>query len=85
MGRGQRTIASLLAVLVVLVGLDIYAHRAKAQPQVQTLPRAMGVAAVGTYGQHVLYRLWTDGTVERNVFIIQSNCQGFCGWEVVPE
>ncbi len=85
MSRGQRTIASLLAVVVVLVGLDIYAHRAKADPPVHTLARAMGVAAVGSFGQHVLYRVWTDGTVERNVFIIQSNCQGFCGWEVVPE
>ena len=73
MSRGQRTIASMLAVVVVLVGLDIYAHRAKAQPQVQTLPRAMGVAAVGAFGQHVLYRVWTDGTVERNEYYLQSN------------
>ncbi len=85
MSRGQRTIASMLAVVVVLVGLDIYAHRAKAQPQVQTLPRAMGVAAVGSFGQHVLYRVWTDGTVERNEYYLQSNCQGYCGWEVVPK
>ncbi len=85
MSRGQRTIASLLAVVVVLVGLDIYAHGAKAQPHVQTLPRAMGVAAVGSFGQHVLYRVWTDGTVERNEYYLQSKCQGFCGWEVVQE
>ena len=85
MSRGQQTIASLLALVVVLVGLDIYAHRAKAQPQIEILPRAVGVAAVGGFGQHVLYRVWTDGTVERNEYYLQSNCQGFCGWEDVPE
>ncbi|MCH8824867.1 MAG: hypothetical protein IH984_15330 [Planctomycetes bacterium] len=85
MSRGQKTIAILLTAVAVLVGLDIFAHRAKAQTHIQAIPRAMSVATAGTFGQHTLYRMWSDGTIEKNEYIAGGNCGGFCGWEDVPK
>ena len=93
MTKGHRTIVALLAVVAVLLGLNlIVGGSTPAAAQAQGMgppPQAVAMLVrqedfVGT----VLYRLWSDGMVERNQAIpVGKGCvtQEWCGWQVVPE
>ena len=89
----QRTIVALFAVVAVLLGLNlIVGGSTPAAAQAQGMgppPQAVAMHLrqeefVGT----VLYRLWSDGMVERNQAIpLGKGCltQEWCGWQVVSE
>jgi hypothetical protein len=85
----QNTITALLAVIAVLLAANLAAsvtRPASAQnvPGQSMLPavRAVGITQASST---VIYRLWSDGTVERNVqtFGLCGDLE-WCGWETVP-
>ena len=95
MTNGQRTVAGMLAVVAVLLGLNLIVNgspRAVAQePEIRIFPKPphLEPTAVAIYSDPgYLYRLWSDGTVELNIVnAIASGCfrHGWCGWQTVPE
>ncbi len=90
----HRTIHALLAVVALLLALNLAAAlpwpTAQAQePQVWP-PPPLEVVQISGVGYHtgsrsidVLYRLWSDGTIESNAQ--HSSCPNWCGWRVVPD
>ncbi len=94
MTKEQRTIIAMLAVVAALLGLNlIVGGSTPAGAQAQGMgqpPRAVTLLErPGEQGGTVLYRLWSDGTVERNdaPFVCCGACLllEWCGWQVVPE
>ncbi len=93
MNTGQRTVASMLAVVAVLLGLNLIVGglrpAAAQEPEIGIFPeppvRVIQLTSAG--GDGVFYRLWNDGAIERNYWAPNSNCApaGFCGWEFVPD
>ncbi len=77
MTNGQRTTATLLAVVALLLGLDVYVHRATAQPQVQ--PHVRLVEAFDGSGGFFA-RLWSDGLIEE----FDPTVTGVFDWVEVP-
>lgn len=74
MPKGHRTVASLLAVIAVLLGLNLTAKEAPAaeagpaQPAGPTEPHIVSITATTANGiggpENNLYRLWSDGAVD---------------------
>ena len=94
MTKGHRTIVALLAVVAVLLGLNlIVGGSTPAAAQGQGMgppPQAVAMhLRLEEFTGTVLYRLWSDGTVERNEQVLPDCC--YChphqstGWQVVPE
>ena len=83
--KRPNTTTVLLAVVAVLLGLNLWHSTAKAQPQVP--PRVIQIeASGGSVTQHYVYRLWSDGLVERQYWCGSASCcdDGWCGWLTVP-
>ncbi len=92
MNTGQRTVASMLAVAAVMLGLNLIVGNLRPvvaqEPEIGLFPEPMvRVIQLTSTGGEVFYRLWSDGAIERNYWAPNSNCApaGFCGWEFVPD
>ncbi len=95
MRNGERCVASLLAVVVVLLVINLVViapgRQAQAQPPPNTgldRPVALWVSDFGP----VVFRMHADGTVESNRGIGPGGpdpdpCEPFewCGWQAIPE
>ena len=89
----QRTFSVLLAVAVVLLGLDLALRLSPQEAAGQELEwRAeleppVRVIQLASAGGGVFYRLWSDGTIERMYWARNPACApaGYCGWEFVPD
>jgi len=91
----HRTIVALLAAVAVLLGLNLIvggSTPAAAQAQGMGRPPQVLTIHVRTTGEGgtAIYRLWSDGTVERNehpFLCCMEVCPlvEWCGWQVVPE
>ena len=96
----QRTFSVLLAVAIVLLGLDLALRLSPRQavaqeppwegepPPVQAVSIVVDTAPFNAKQQ--IYRLWSDGTVEWNRVDIGKLCliaseTTWCGWVTVPE
>lgn len=87
-------IAVLLAAhLAVLSGNEVHAqvpdHPGPPTTEPQE-PRVVGITVTmdpGINDVRYLYRLWSDGVVEQNIFVngSYSGCNCWSGWQVVPE
>jgi hypothetical protein len=83
----SRTVASLLAVIVVLLGLDLIARGSSAvygAPTGPAPPTVVGLAATtqGSPGPaNLVYRLWSDGAVDVSAVAGVQPCAPFltCG------
>lgn len=92
MTNGQRTVTTLLAVIAVLLGANLIvrgpSHAAAQEPELRVegdrrMPRVIQIEPVGT----LIYRLWSDGVIERAVRNIPAPCsvELSCGWTVVAD
>ena len=83
MTKGQKTIATSLAVIAALLALNLAANlpgqRAQAQPGLHMPMGAVGVAASPSF----VYRVWRNGEVEFNRSF--DNGETWLGWESIPE
>lgn len=67
MTKGQRTIAALLAAVVVLLGLDIASRMtptAQAHPTLGTSPPVRVVGMALEVNSERAWRMWSDGVFE---------------------
>ena len=77
MNNGQRTVAGMLAAVVVVLGLLAFA------PKPPEPPRIIGITAAisRTNETRSVWRLWSDGLIEENRRT--SSDIEWSGWEVV--
>ena len=93
MTKGQRTITTLLAAIAVLLVINLVVVAPGQEAQAQGMGRPPQAVTIQVrsegMGGTALYRLWSDGTVERNEapFVCCGDCLPveWCGWQVVPE
>ena len=88
MSKGQRTIASLVAVIAVLLFIlsgrpqtpEAIAHANLAPPT-----RVIQVLQIDSVG--VIFRLWSDGTIETTGYdLVGDLCAPeWCPWALVPD
>ncbi len=91
MTNAHRTITALLAVIAVLLAINLAVtapgQEAMAQPNTSARPGRAVALQANQFGS-VIYRMFGDGTVERNVNFMDplgDPCGSeWCGWEVVP-
>ncbi len=92
MTMGQRTIASLLTVIAVLLAANLIVNvppqEATAQPHLRAAPHVIQVEP-GAGNNPRIYRLWSDGVIEEAVFGYSNpacvpDSPGF-GWQEIPE
>ena len=100
---------ALLVVIAVLLAANLFVSlppqeaQAQAQPPpfpppVDDTPTVIGVSAIvigtGLGDVSFIYRIWSDGMVEENRFVFNTNncpgaaeghLAGWCGWTTVPE
>ena len=91
----QTTITTLLAVVAVLLGANLLrasaSERARTQPEFDHVaPGPLGatrVIRIALVSNDGLYRLWSDGTIERSTHDATDLCSGgvWCEWEEVPD
>ena len=90
MSKGQRTIASLLAVIAVL--LLVLSGRPQTPEAIAhefinlaPPPRVIQVLQIESVG--VIFRLWRDGTIETTGYdLVGDLCAPeWCPWELVPD
>ena len=95
MTNGQRTIASLLAIVAALLAANLIVNlppqEAKAQSHLQTA--APHVVQVEPGAGLRVYRLWSDGVIEEGMFEdVNFDANAGCvpgvpgmAWQVIPE
>ena len=92
----HHTTPTLLVVVALLLALNLAAQlpwpTAQAQDEVQLWPPPpvkiiqISTAVTGTTGDHRLYRLWSDGTIEWTTQWAGCNTpDNWCSWLVVPD
>ncbi len=75
MNNGQKILAAMLAVAVVVLALVAFAPQAAER-------RCVGVAVLDTtkwersYGRYLVFRVWDDGTVERHANPFHAGADG---------
>jgi hypothetical protein len=84
------TIAGLLAVVATLlvINLAIIAPGQEAQAMGRPAEAVSVLFVHDGMSSGALYRLWSNGTVERNeqmFFDMPCETVEWCGWQVVPE
>ena len=99
MTNAHRTITALLAVIAVLLAINLAVTAPSHEVQAQGVGRPVEAVAFevdfGVVGP-LLWRFFSDGTIERNEGIRTFGFSGFtecsefpsiewCGWEVIPE
>ena len=92
MTKGQRTITTLLAAIVVLLAINLVVIAPGQEAQAQGMgrpPQAVALTVRNEFFSWAAYRLWSDGTVERNEVIVPplEVCLPveWCGWQTIPE
>ncbi len=97
MTNAHRTITALLVVIAVLLAINLAVTAPSHEAQAQGVGRpaeAVAFIVKDEFMDLTAYRLWSDGTIERNVgdfgpFTPGEPCLGspveWCGWEVIPE
>ncbi len=85
----RRSLTALLTIAVVLLAANLVvqlARPAQAQTEYKAVPHVVGFCADGS-GVLVVYRLWSDGTVDANdTHDLNSGAWGpeqWKGWKVV--
>ena len=78
MSNGQKTVAAMLAVVVVVVGLVAFVPRPEPLRIIE-----ITAAIAHTNDTRSVWRLWSDGVVEENRRT-SSNID-WRGWELVPD
>ncbi len=88
-------LATIAALLVANLFVNLSPQEAQAQaqppvppPMVDDTPRVVGITSFKVNFGHVIYRIWSDGRVERN--FTNPSCPNspagkWCGWNTVPE
>ena len=93
MTNAHRTIVTLLAVIAVLLAINL-TPTAPSQAQGQGVGRPAAAVALTVRDEFFgvsAYRLWADGTVERNEGMFPDCCPEqclpieWCGWQEIPE
>ena len=91
MTNAHRTITTLLAVIAVLLAINLAVTAPSHEAQAQGVgPPVVAVALQTSEGfGRTVYRMFSDGTVERNTDIsdpVFDQCvTEWCGWEAIPE
>ena len=94
MNKGQKLIASLLALCAVLVTLNLADGQAEAQNRVPVVPTVVGISTTQIeYGaapglpEWRVFRAWSDGTLDQTLVTFQTpiacNSNAVCGLEVL--
>ena len=89
MTNAHRTITTLLAVIAVLLAINLSVTVPSHEAQAQAVGPPVEAVALqaGEFG--LLYRMFSDGTVERNFGFVElfgDQCVvDWCGWEAIPE
>ena len=92
MTNAHRTITAMLGVIAVLLAINLAViapgQEAMAQANLSARPGRAVALQANQFGS-VIYRMFGDGTVERNVNVMDpfgDPCASdWCGWEIVPE
>ncbi len=89
MTNAHRTITALLAVIAVLLAINLAVTAPSHEAQAQGVGRPVVAVALQAPNSGIVYRMFSDGTVERNfgsTELFGDQCVvTWCGWEVVPE
>lgn len=85
--RKATKVATVVAVFVAGILLSPMSRETEAQAAFA--PVVVGITSHTTplgSGDSVIYRIWNDGVVERNIeTTISCGIETWCGWTIVPE
>lgn len=95
MTNGQRTVAGLLAVVAVMLGLNLIVRGSPTavaqEPKIRIFPeppvRIINISTTwdNDFRRERVYRLWSDGVIEQNLRRSANEDSAWRGWQVVPE
>lgn len=87
MTKGQRTIATLLAIITALLAGHLLVRLGGQEAQAQHGPPTRVIQIDPHHEFKVFFRLWSDGVIEWSVAQTSVLCSGdpWCEWEPIPD